>query len=293
MAADMNHQHIRENNVVSLYLIGKLLEEERTRFEEHFVDCQQCLDEMELTSDFRRRLRQVTKEDGLSKDNDWVSARRRAAWLKAPARWQPRLFAFASLLLAVSLTAVFFAGARYHGSELAESKRLLDDSERRYAAERQTRENLEKQLQASANNAGDQKKSGTQPQPWMASLEPAPLFFLSVTRGAGQEGNSAPENRIAVPTTSPWIVLSLEFEPDPDFESYRARLTNAQSQILWSAEKISRPPSDAIAVSLPSSLLRKGDYALTLEGRTSSGHYLPAAHFSFRATAQKSQKNQK
>jgi hypothetical protein len=148
---------------------------------------------------------------------------------------------------------------------------------------------LEKQLQASATHAGDQKTSGPQPQPLMASLEPAPLFFLSVTRGADQ-GNSAPENRIAVPTTSPWIVLSLEFERDPDFESYRARLTNAQSQILWSAEKISRPPSDAIAISLPSSLLRKGDYALTLEGRTSSGHYVPAAHFSFRATAQKSQK---
>jgi hypothetical protein len=284
MAADMDHQYIRENHVVSLYLVGKLPQEERDRFEEHFVDCQQCLDEMELTNDFRRKLRQVAKEDGLSKDNGWAPQRGRAAWLKTSALGQQlRLLAYASLLFAVSWTAVFFAGVKYHGSELAQTKRLLDDSQRRYAAERQTSENLEKQLQTSAHEAGE--KPGGQQQ-FTASLEPAPLFFLSVARGADQ-GNSAPENRITVPTTSPWIVLSLEFERDPDFQSYRARLSNARGQIVWSAEKILPPPSDAIAISLASSLLSKGDYSLTLEGLTSAGHYVPAAHFSFRATAQK------
>src|ERR1700677_991162 len=284
MAADMDHQYIRENNVVSLYLVGKLPQEERDRFEEHFVDCQQCLDEMEHTNDFRRKLRQVAKEDGLSKDNRWAAQRGRAAWLKTSALGQqPRLLAYASLLFAVSLTVVFFAGVKYHGAELAQTKRLLDDSQRRYAAERQTSENLEKRLQTSAHEAGE--KPGGQQQ-FTASLEPAPLFFLSVARGADQ-GNSAPENRITVPTTSPWIVLSLEFERDPDFHSYRARLSNAQGQIVWSAEKILPPPSDAIAISLASSWLSKGDYSLTLEGLTSAGHYVPAAHFSFRATAQK------
>src|ERR1700685_1370545 len=237
MAADMDHQYIRENNVVSLYLVGKLPQEERDRFEEHFVDCQQCLDEMELTNDFRRKLRQVAKEDGLSKDNRWAAQRGRAACLKTSALGQqPRLLAYASLLFAVSLTVVFFAGVKYHGAELAQTKRLLDDSQRRYAAG---------------------EKPGGQQQ-FTASLEPAPLFFLSVARGADQ-GNSAPENRITVPTTSPWIVLSLEFERDPDFHSYRARLSNAQGQIVWSAEKILPPPSDAIAISLASSWLSKGD----------------------------------
>src|ERR1700691_5311899 len=283
MAADMDHQYIRENNVVSLYLVGKLPEEERDRFEEHFVDCQQCLDEMELTNDFRRRLRQVAKEDGLSKANGWAAQRGRAAWLKTSALGlQPRLLAYASLLFAVSLTAVFFAGVKYKGSELAQTKRLLDDWQRRYAVERQTSENLEKQLQT-AHEAGE--KPGGQ-QPFTASLQPAPLFFLSVARG-GDQGNAAPESRVTIPTSSPWIVLSLEFERDPDFQSYRARLSNARGQMVWSAEKILPPPSDPIAISLLPSSLSKGDYSLTLEGLTSAGHYVPAAHFSFRATAQK------
>jgi hypothetical protein len=286
MARDMDHQHIRENNVVSLYLMGKLPEEGRAQFEEHFVDCQQCLDEMELTNDLRAGLKQVTKEDGLSKENNWVSQRGRAAWLKAPTLWQPRLLAYAGLLFAVSLTAVFFAGARYHRSELAETKRLLDDSQRRYAEERQTSENLEKQLQASADKAGDQKAGDQQPQSLLASLQPAPLFFLSATRGA-DDGKSTPANHIEVSTTSPWIVLSLEFERDPEFQSYRARLINTEGNVLWSAEKIMPPPSDAIAISLPSGLLSKGDYALVLDGLTSAGRYVPAAHFSFRAIVQK------
>jgi hypothetical protein len=284
MARHMDHEYIRENNVTSLYLMGKLPEEDRAQFEEHFVDCQQCLDQLELTNDLRTGLKQVTKEDGLSKDNDWVSPRSRAAWLKAPALWQPRLLAYAGLIFAVSLTAVFFADTKYRHSELAQSQRLSDDWQRRYAEERQTSESLEKQLQASSNKAAIQKTEDE--QPLMASLQPAPLFFLSATRGA-DDSKSTPANHIAVPTTSPWIVLSLEFERDPEFQSYRARLSNAEGNVLWSAEKILPPPSDAIAISLPSSLLSKGDYTLVLDGLTSAGHYVPAAHFSFRATVQK------
>jgi hypothetical protein len=286
MAREMDHQHIRENDVVSLYLMGKLPTEDRAQFEEHFVDCQSCLDQIELTNDLRAGLKQVTKEDGLSKENNWVSPRARAAWLKAPTLWQPRLIAYAGLLFAVSLTAVFFAGTRYRSSELAQSQKLSDDWQRRYAEERQTSENLEKQLRASSNKAAVQKIDDQQPQSLTASLQPAPLFFLSATRGA-DESKSTPANHITVSKTSPWIVLSLEFERDPGFQSYRARLSNAEGNVLWSAEKILPPPSDAIAISLPSSLLTKGDYALVLDGLTSTGRYVSAAHFSFRATAQK------
>jgi len=38
-------------------------------------------------------------------------------------------------------------------------------------------------------------------------------------------------------------------------------------------------PSDAIAISLLFSLLTKGDYFLALDGLTSSGNCVPAAHF--------------
>jgi hypothetical protein len=271
----MDHQYIRDNNVVSLYLLRQLSVEECNRFEEHFVDCQQCLDQLQQTDDFRGLLQQVTKQDlGWSR-----VAPQPGPWFGGLGFWPPKLLAGAGLLVALSLAAVFLAGTRYRRSELAESRNLSDDWQRRYVQERQTRENLEKQMQGAFD------KTGGQP-PLMAGLEPAPLFFLTATRGADL-GNSPSTNRVAVPAKSTWIVLSVEFEPDPGFQSYRARLSNLEGRVVWSAQQIVPPPSDAIAVSLPSRLLSKGDYWLVLDGLTSAGRYVPAAHFSFRATEQK------
>jgi hypothetical protein len=37
----VNHHQIEESNIVDRYLLGRLPPEEQTRFEEHFVDCQE------------------------------------------------------------------------------------------------------------------------------------------------------------------------------------------------------------------------------------------------------------
>ena len=59
----MDHDYINEHGVVSLYVAGKLSPEERAGFEEHFVNCQQCLEQIEVTAELRDGLRQVAKED--------------------------------------------------------------------------------------------------------------------------------------------------------------------------------------------------------------------------------------
>ncbi len=53
----MDHRYIEEHDLVDRYLLGHLPAEERTRFEDHFVDCPRCLDELELARDFRASLR--------------------------------------------------------------------------------------------------------------------------------------------------------------------------------------------------------------------------------------------
>jgi hypothetical protein len=277
----MDHDFINEHGFVSLYVAGKLSPDERLGFEEHFVDCQQCLDQIELTEDLRGALRQVAKEDAARPGV--ASQLARVSWAGSGFWQQPRLLAYASLVLAFGLAGIFFAGTRYHRSELAEARRASDDWQRRYADERQVRETLQKKVAQSSDNTGNQSADQN---PLVASVQPAPLFFLNVTRGSDQ-GDTTPANRVAVPETSPWIVLSLEFEKDPAFRSYRARLSDAQGHVLWSADNIPSPPSDAIALTLPSDLLSKGNYSVVLEGFTAAGRYLPAAHFSFQATPQK------
>jgi len=55
----MEHSYIEEHNIADRYLLGKLSDEERMRFEEHFADCLQCRDLLETTDDFRTGLRTV------------------------------------------------------------------------------------------------------------------------------------------------------------------------------------------------------------------------------------------
>jgi hypothetical protein len=191
------------------------------------------------------------------------------------------LLAYA-VVVVVGLGAIFFVDARYRRSEVAEARRTSDDWERRYAEERQARENLERQQGQAADKTGIQNSDGG---PLVANLQPAPLFFLNVTRGA--EEGSAPANRVAVSPATPFIALSLELEKDPAFRSYRVRLSDAAGRVVWSAENIPSPASDAIAITLPSRLLSKGNYSVALDGLTAGGRFLPAAHFTFQASLQK------
>jgi hypothetical protein len=285
----MDHDYINEHGVVSLCVAGKLSPEERAGFEEHFVDCQQCLEQIEVTAALREGLRQVAKEDAARPGVERPDAARLGITPQlAPALWagagswnRRGLLAYA-MVVVVGLAAIFFVDARYRRSEVAEARRSAYDWERRYAEERQARENLQRQQAQAADNAG---KQGGDQGTLVASLQPAPLFFLNVTRGTDE--GSAPANRVAVSPAAPVIALSLEFEKDPAFRSYRARLSDAAGRVLWSAENIPPPASDAIAITLPSHLLAKGNYSVTLDGLAASGRYLPAAHFTFQAVLQK------
>jgi len=285
----MDHDYINEHGVVSLYVAGKLSPEERAGFEEHFVDCQQCLEQIEVTAELREGLRQVAKEDagrpGVARADiaGLGVAPQHAPALRAGAgSWNQRGLLAYAMVVVVGLAAIFFVDARYRRSEVAEARRASDDWQRRYAEERQARENLQRQQVQAADNAG--KQNGDQ-GPMVASLQPAPLFFLNVTRGTDE--GSAPANRVAVSPAAPLIALSLEFEKDPAFQSYRARLSDGQGRVLWSAENIPSPASDAIAITLPSRLLSSGNYSVALDGLTAGGRYLPTAHFTFQASLQK------
>jgi|SRR5580658_2688098 hypothetical protein len=294
----MDHDYINERGVVSLYVAGKLSPEELARFEDHFVDCRQCLEQIEVTGELREGLRQVAKEDAAGRGAARADVARPdvpqfpAALEVAPEFWagtgswnRRGLLAYA-MVVVVGLAAIFFVDSRYRRSELAEARRSSDDWQRRYAEERQAREKLQNQLAQAADKIPDNAgKQGEDQGPLVASLQPAPLFFLNVTRGADE--GSTPANRVAVSSASPLVALSLEFEKDPAFRSYRARVSDASGHVIWSAESIPSPASDAIAITLPSSLLGRGNYSVALDGLGADGRYLPTAHFSFQASLQK------
>src|SRR5215813_6343222 len=61
----MEHSYIEDNHIADRYLSGKLSIEERAPFEEHFVDCAECLDRLQTIDDFRAGLRTVAAEEAM------------------------------------------------------------------------------------------------------------------------------------------------------------------------------------------------------------------------------------
>src|SRR5262245_29936429 len=59
----MEHSYIEDHQIADCYLSGKLSIKERMRFEEHFVDCPECIDRLRTIDDFCAGLRTVAAEE--------------------------------------------------------------------------------------------------------------------------------------------------------------------------------------------------------------------------------------
>lgn len=60
----MDHLTIEEQNVVERYLLGHLDTEEAMRFEQHYLDCPRCLEQLEIGQVLCQGLKQVAAEEG-------------------------------------------------------------------------------------------------------------------------------------------------------------------------------------------------------------------------------------
>ena len=91
----MDHQEIDECQIPERYLQRKLAAEETERFEEHLLECPECLERLELAERFQVALRDVVAEDAAREAT-------RAGLLAALARlgrWRGLGFVIAAVLL--------------------------------------------------------------------------------------------------------------------------------------------------------------------------------------------------
>jgi anti-sigma factor RsiW len=294
----MEHSYIEDHHIADRYLSGKLSIEERMRFEEHFVDCAECLDRLRTIDDFRAGLRTVAAEEAarlrayLSVGQAGVLAR--IALLVR--RRQGPMLAVAILLIALPMALLIpeWMSARRElaraNQESSEWRRKYEESERAardLAKEMQAREResslrlerLDAQFERMRNSPDSaprqsHKAAGRQSE--------TPVFALSVVRG-GATDPSQPVNRITLPPQSKSIILLLELEPDPDLHSYRVAITTTDGLSIWTRGGLRPNSKNALAMSFNSGLFKPGDYLLTLEEVTAQEGRTPVATYTFRA----------
>jgi hypothetical protein len=296
----VDHRYIEEADITDRYLLGKLPPEEQDRFEEHFVDCPECLDRLETTGNFRRALKTAVAED---------TARSRAyvqvgllAWLIKRSRRQQVALLVATLLLPAALATAFFVPTlRRTQEELEHSKKAASDWQRRYEEQQQAASRLEQELQEANVNLTEQRRQFETRQEREAQTPlgegrgvarssppqvPPLVFALSIVRSA-DPGSSEPAHRISIPRSARSFVLSLELENDSGIQSYRATITNAGQRIIWTRSSLKPQTRDTLRINLNSNLVEAGDYQLTLEGLTREGSYVPAGRYGFRVSETK------
>ena len=61
-----DHDYIESNQIIDRYILGRLDESEREVFESHFLNCRQCLDELELTEALGRDLKKTVAREAAS-----------------------------------------------------------------------------------------------------------------------------------------------------------------------------------------------------------------------------------
>lgn len=113
----MDHAYIENNQVIDRYLMEKLPTAESARFEAHYLDCQRCLDQLELAETFLHEFRgaaarQAARATGLGF----------LAWLTRRRVYQAALLA-TTVLVAAGVTVSFerrLAEERQARSEVTE-----------------------------------------------------------------------------------------------------------------------------------------------------------------------------
>jgi hypothetical protein len=295
----MEHSYIEEHNIADRYLSGKLSAEERMRFEEHFVDCTRCLDQLETTDDLRTGLKTIAAEEALqARANLQIGVAGAAGFLARVARLSRarRAALLAGLILAIALPmALLTLEWRSARRELAQARQTSSELQRKYEEGEQTARDLVKEMQSR------ERQSSAQRDLLAAQLEreraersrlaennaggtqaAVPVFALSLAR-SGDADLSQPFNRITFSSSSRSIILLLELDPNPDLQSYRATISTADGRSIWSRSGLKPNSPDALALSFNTSLLKPNSYLLTIEGLAAGGTYVSVAKYSFRS----------
>jgi hypothetical protein len=291
----MDHEHIREFDLVERYLMGRLAVEETAEFEAHFVDCHECVGRLKTTKELVDGLRIVASEQ--APEPRGYEFRGLFWWLRpSRSRWSLALAAVVLLLVGLVGAVVVSNQIRRSRVEADQAKSASAEWERRYEEERQSsslaemrhqdserdltkelarlRAELENERKQNTVEMADDRRALKQPQINIAT------FVLASTRGS-DPATSSP-NKIALPRSPTNFVISVSLEGEGGYNTYRASIVNDRKQLIWKERGLKRDRYDSLSVGFNSTFFHAGDYLLTVEGVAGDGSASVVGMYSFR-----------
>jgi transposase len=239
----VDHLRIEEENLIERYLMGQLAAPVAEDLEAHYVDCPQCLEQLELGRTLYLGLQQAAAEEGART----LAAHAVLAWLARQGK--PLRAALATALLAaVLLPWVVLAPEVWRG--------------------RDQRERLAEELR--------------QTQAALAPQGGTPIVALGPER-AGPAAEPSARITLGTASEWVVLALDLPPEPsDRAGARYRVRLLEPGGKLLWQSQPLAPDVAGRVTVSVHSTWLAGSAYVLALDGLTAGKELRPAARYAFR-----------
>ncbi len=270
----MDHAYIESQGLIERYHRGLLPPEEEAAFEEHFVTCADCMEQLELARGFQKGLKAAVAEDV-------TQAALARAGLFA---WLARRSRLAQLGLAVVLLSLLSLPSVLSFSSLKERRQVAE----RLEAERQKTENLERRLTESEQRRAEERRTlegrlaeagkTAPPEPprgLPAPLVNTPVFLLTALRG---EGEPAVVDRSKAGDV---LALAVDVGPDSGFASYRVTITRAD-RAVFQRDGLRPNALEALMITFPSSFFSPGEHRLRVEGVRPDGGASEIGGYPFR-----------
>lgn len=259
----MDHDYIAANGLVERYHQGSLPPDEELRFEEHFLGCPECTEQLELARGFQRGLKTMVAEDlAQAVAVQAVVQAGLFAWLARRGRLAQWGVAAALLVLVV----LGVLSALRLRTELASLRQTVATLHERGSAQGRNAEDLQKRLAGSEAHRRElesklaQVKTPVAPRGVAGSVANLSVALLTAVRGPGE-----PAATIDLAKSGDLVALAVDPGADARFETYRVTLTRAGATVF---QKSGLKPNalEAVMVAFPAAFFAPGEYRLRLEG---------------------------
>lgn len=273
----MNHKYIDDLDIIDRYLMGNLPADESEHFEEHFVSCSRCADQMEANRDLIQGLRLVASQESSEVQSGSLRGPTRYSRHVVSRRWLALASAF--LLLVAVVGAIAISRIRLSMREADQAKSVATEWEHRYEEEQQSaslidekHQETERELAAELNRLrAELENKRTQAQSDIArqyafSVQPQinlPIIGLQSARGNASQPNSTRE--LDLPSSPSSFVISLALEGAGGYKAYRMTILSDGREI-WERGGLKPNQYNSLLVGFNSTFFRNGNYVLTVEG---------------------------
>jgi len=275
---------IAENDLIDAYAANTLSPEDKSRFESRLL----------LSTHQRRRVQfaktlvKYASSQPLFAEEIKSSAEK-ASWISAISRLfsgKPRLsLSFTAAALLLFAVAIWFVLDKSNQKgvksvEIAENRILQATTSPDFTGNN-SNENIETKPIAKPTPQKSVQPPTTK-QEKSQTKESSVIYSLILSPGLTRDIGTS--QRFAIPAGTDFVKIHLKFEEN-NFSAYHAVLETVEGQQIWSSNKLKARNGDkSLEVLIPTKLLKKSDYILSLKGVTKDGIFERVEDYTFTIT---------